>query len=413
MPELDELRAAVDAAAARAEVPDFTTLRARARTRRRRRHGAVAVGAVAAAALALAGGLNLRSPQAGPVPGPATHQHQHGQPVKKPATRRQLDALGAQQVITTGRLFSYASGGSGELVTVWQVCVHDWSYCRYAWRLADPNGQRAIGVTWSGGGSDGPVVTAAGGSYLLTAWNKRGFLLSPNGAATALHPGAREPLAGRGGSVAVVRSGKVGLDAVDTRTGATWPLPLPPGADAVIEGGVAANGTLWALPAFAGPGRVEVDWLAGDRWHAHQLTGAAGSRLAVPGGLVQWGTTSSPTRVAVLSTFDGAMSSPVGVLALSSDSGTSWRQLTRTDVPFGTVDSMAADAAGALYVADVHGRVWRSVDGRWDRFTRVPGLRRANGLQPAGEGVLAEVGGGTQARLVMISGGEVHPVAAR
>lgn len=417
MPNLDELRAAIDAAAAQAEVPDFTMLRARARTRRRVRRGAVATGVMVVVALTVGGGLSLRTPQAGPAPAPATHPHQHhhqGAVKAKPKTRQQLVALSAQQLIATGRLYSYGSGGSGELVTVWQVCVHDSLYCRYAWRLADQHGQRAIGTAWTGDGSDGPAVTAAGGAYLLTGWDRRGFILSPTGVVTALHPGAREPLLGLEGFVAVFQSGKAGIQAVDTRTGATWRLPLPRGADAIEAATVGADGTVWALPAFAGPGKVGVDWLVGGRWHAHQIPDTANSRLAVPGLLVQWGMRTSPSRVAALSTYDGATSLPVGVLAISTDSGRSWRQLSPNEVPFAAVDSMAADGAGTLYVADPQGRVWRSLNDRWDTFARVAGLRRAYGLQAAGEGVLAEIGGNTQPRLAMITGpGRVQHVAAR
>lgn len=417
MPDLDDLRTAVDATAARAEVPDFTSLRVRARARRRRRHGAMAVGLAGAVALALAGGLSLRTPQAGPQVGPATHadQHRPGPGAQHdPATRRQLQALSVRQVVASGRLYSYGSGGSGELMTVWQACVRDSSSCRYAWRLVARNGQRAVGEAWSGDASDGPAVTADGGAYLLTTWDRRGLLIAPTGAVTALHRGARESLPGLAGSVAVIRSGKAGVAAVDTRTGTTWPLPLPPGADAVSQATVAADGTLWTLPAFAGPGRVEVDWLDGGRWHTHHVTDPGRSRLAVPGLLVQWGLRATPSRIAVLSSYDGATSLPVGALAVTTDSGRSWRELGRRDLPFATVDSMAADGGGTLYVADPDGRVWRSLDGHWDRFTRVPGLRRAFGLQAAGEGVLAESAGGGQPHLVMITGsGTVRRLAAR
>lgn len=316
--------------------------------------------------------------------------------------------MSPQQVVAAGNLYSYGSAGSGALVTVWQVCVHGSTYCRYAWRLADPDGWIAIGDAWTGDGATGPQVVPAANGYLLTAWNRHPLVLALDGTVSPSHPGPPQWVEDR---IGVVRQGEAGLAAVDPQTGTRWSLPLPPGSDAVAEASVAADGTVWALPAFAGPGKVEVSRLRGGRWQSHEIRGPRPS-LAVPGLLAVAGAGTTPTHVAVLSTYDGATSMPVGVLAVSDDAGRSWRRLTEAQLPFDTVDSMAV-AGDTLFVADPAGRVWRTDGAAWDRFTALPGVR-AVGLAPGGDRVLAEVAGGNRPRLVWIdAAGDVEPAPAR
>jgi hypothetical protein len=147
-------------------------------------------------------------------------------------------------------------------------------------------------------------------------------------------------------------------------------------------------------------------------WQSHEIRGPS-SHLAVPGLVAVAGTRTAPTHVAVLSTYDGATSLPVGVLAVSDDGGRSWRSLTRAQLPFDAVDSMAADGMGTLFVADPSGRVWRTDGGTWDRFTRVRGIRALD-LSCGGERVLAEVAGAQDPQLAWIDApGSVERLPAR
>ena len=282
------------------------------------------------------------------------------------------------------------------MLTVWRACLPDGTRCRFAWHLAGTSG-----LTGSGG--RGPDVVAADGGFVLTAGTASGLLVRADGTATRLEPeDSRAPAAGD----VVVRSDR-GPRLVDPRTARSRELAPPAGTEGLAGATAAPDGTVWALPAWSGPGRVEVARLRGGTWRSHPVDDSSSTSevpafLAVAGG-----------RVAALSSYDGATVAPVGVLAVSTDDGTTWRHLTRGDVPFDAVDSMAATDDGVLFVAEPGGTLWRSTDGTWTSFGRVTGAGRVGGLVPAGADVLGRVAS-AQERLVLVGGdGTARPVPAR
>ncbi len=414
MAELSDLREALRDVTEHAERPAFESLVRRARDRRRRRH----VSIVAAAALVLTGTAAVLVPDgrtsSAPSPvdrtGPATPSVTSS-PHPSPTTALgRLRAMSTGALVARGRLVSAGSIGGGTVMTVWSVCVDDSLHCRYAWRLADRSGAVTEGPAGAGDGSSGPVVHAGGGAFVLKAWDRPGFAVDAEGTVTPLVRGRVDPV--NEGAV-VVRSGARHMELVDPRTAETQPLPDVPGSDALDDAEVAADGTVWAMPAFAGPGKVEVAWLRGGVWHSHPIHDPAGSRTAVPGALAVAGTRMTPTRVAALSSYDGATVAPVGVLAVSVDGGATWAHLTRKDVPFGTVDSMAATAGGTLFVTEADGTLWRSSSATWTGFVRVPGVGPVGLLEPAGEQVLAEAATRDPRLVLVADDGSTEPVRAR
>jgi hypothetical protein len=400
VPDLDDLQRAVRETAERATPPAFETLVGRARARRRRR----AASGVAAVAVVLAGGgVAALLPHDADTSVPPVVQRPSASPVPSPAPT-------VQQVVAAGRLYSYGSGGSGAVMTVWQACAHGSLHCRYAWRLTDRSGTVAQGPAGTGDGSSGPEVRAGGGGYVLKRWDRPGFAVRDDGTVLPLAPGHVDPV---DASAVAVRAGGRRMELVDPRTGATQLVPDVPGSDALADAVVAPDGTVWAMPAFAGPGKVEVAWLRDGQWRTHPVDDPQGSRAAVPGILAVTGTRTAPAHVAALASYDGATSLPVGVLAVSADGGTSWTHLTRKDVPFGAVDSMAATAGGTLFVADPAGALWRSADGAWTSFTRVTGVGPVYGLEPAGEQVLARTATKEPGVVLLGDGGGAEQVAVR
>jgi hypothetical protein len=416
MADLSDLRTAVRDAVDEAQAPAFESLVRRARVRRRRRQISLAAAAVAvlagAAALVAPGGRPATPPSPAEQTGTATPSVT---PSPRPAPTTalgRLQAMSVDDLVARGHLYSEGSAG-GQLLAVWSVCVNDSQYCRYAWRLVDRHGEVAEGAAGDGVDNPGPDVYAGAGAFVLKAWDRPGLAVEPDGTTKPLVSGRVNPLAH---DAVAVRTGGRRMELADPVTGETQPLPDVPGSDALADAAVAADGTLWALPAFAGPGKVEVSWLRDGLWRSHVIVEPSRTRMAVPGALAVTGTWTGPTRVAALSSYDGATVLPVGVLAVSVDGGATWTHLTQKDVPFHAVDSMAATAGGTLFVADPDGALWRSTNASWTGFARVTGVGRVGGLEPAGEQVLARTSARRPADIGLVlvgADGSLAPVRAR
>ncbi|HEU4566928.1 MAG TPA: hypothetical protein VFR99_02775 [Marmoricola sp.] len=378
----------------RTREPDFDALVGRAHDRRRRR--VLALVAAAAAVLVVAGlsaVLLQRGPSAAPLP---TDRRSH-----QPADRES-----AVWIVAHGRLVSYAAGLGGwtsnggppdapdRVLAVWQHCRADDTGCRSAWRLTDWHGQQiATGrARSSADGGSGVNAVAWGDVFVLRSWNRPGIVVSPDGTSAPLRdvdsgtvrPGDLLLRAGRGFAVA------------DPRTATAWPLQAP-GAVGVATATIAADGTPWVMPAPGrdrASGKVTVRWSRQGTWHEHLLS--RGTRdtggPAMPGLL-----TTAGHHVVAMSSFDGATVLPVGTFAVSADDGRHWTDLTREQLPFDFVDSMAATSGGTLYVVgdpDGRGRwrLFRSTDASWTHFEQVPGARDVDQLTPGGPVVLGRTG---------------------
>ncbi len=95
--------------------------------------------------------------------------------------------------------------------------------------------------------------------------------------------------------------------------------------------------------------------------------------------------------MAALTSYDGVTAVRAGTLAVSTDAGASWTTLSGADLPFGTVDSMAATSGGRLYVAEPDGTLWRSRNPGWTAFTRVTAASGV-GVVAADDSVLVQDG---------------------
>ena len=382
--------------------PDFELLVGRAQARRRRRRvlSVVASAAVVLLVVVLASALLQRGPSSSPLP---SGRPQHS-PSRSAGRHHDVD-----WVIAHGHLVSYAAGSGGwfsydatppghpdRVLTVWQHCrpVAE-AACLSARRLTDRSGREVAAGPFGGRGDWGsaPNVSAWGDVFVVAGPDVSGIVVDPTGASRSLRETGPEPI--RSGDL-VVRRGKVGLAVVDPRAGTTWPLLSPAGHEGWFDGTVSPDGTAWLLPAPA-PGQgehtVEVRWLRAGTWHGHELwkgTPSTGG-TTVPGLLAVSG-----THVVAMSSFDGATVLPVGTFAVSTDSGDHWSDLTKAQLPFDAVDTIAATSGGTLYVQgyahDRYAGLFRSTDASWTHFVLVPGSGRVGGLAPGGPVVLAVTG---------------------
>lgn len=393
MADLTDLARDLREQAQRAVPPAFDTLVDEARARRRHR---VRAGAAAVVLVAVSGGaavVTRTGPDAAPPP-TARPTATSPSPAPSDAAGR-LHAMSAAQIVRQGSLQSWAAG-DGRVLTVWRACVPDGTYCRFAWHLGGTNGL-------TGSGDRGPDVVAAEGGFVLTTGTAAGLLVRDDGTTARIAPeGSLAPAAGD-----VVVGSDRGPRLVDPRAARSGRLAPPAGADGLSGATTTPDGTVWALPAWSGPGRVEVARLRDGTWRSHPVDDPS-STTEVPAFLAVAG-----DRVAALSSYDGATVAPVGVLAVSTDDGSTWTHLARGDVPFAAVDSMAATDDGVLLVAEPGGTVWRSTDATWRSFARVTGAGRVGGLVPAGADVLGRAAGATD-RLVLVGGdGTARPVPSR
>jgi hypothetical protein len=293
----------------------------------------------------------------------------------------------ADTVVRTGDLVSYAAAGR-RVMTAWRLCTGpDRSSCASAWQLQSPAG--TVRGLVSG---DGPSVVRAGDSFVVKPWNNRGVVVDGTGRVRPLVPG-------KAGSVSApdaLAFGRNGLLAIDAGAATSSPLPLADGVDQWIQG-VVGDATVWALSLR--DGRPTVSWrtTGGGSWQ-HHVTPVEETHGALPGYLAVSG-----DHVATVTGYDGATILPVADVAVTADGGRTWPDLHKDDLPFDTVDAMAATTGGTLYVVTAGGRhLFRSTDGSWTRFTEVPNPHRIDALQPAGRRVLGQGGSSTAPELVAL-----------
>ena len=406
MPDLDDLQRAVREVADRATPPPFDTLVGRARARRRHRRLATA----AAAVVVLAGSVAALLPRDDTAGVPPVVQRPSDFPTPSfhtdpPSPRERLAAWTPDQLVERGELASYGRNGTRTLTT-WRACIDDQGTCRFGWRLLAADRVLATGA--GPHSTDWPEVYPAGDGFVLHTRTGHGLMVHADGTTTAVQVGD-PPRAVRAGDVVVATD--TGTRVLDPATAESWTLAPPDGAYAVGRATALPDGTVWTLPGFAGPGRVDVAWLRDGTWHSHHVDDPT-SDVEVPAMLAAGG-----GNVAALTSYDGAPVVPAGMLAISSDGGHSWQELGKPALPFHVVDSMAATADGTLFVAEPDGTLWRSSDGSWTRFAKVPDAGLVGGLEPAGTHVLARrpsSGPDLSDRLVLIADdGSTSPVAVR
>ena len=406
MPDLHDLQRAVREAADRTTPPAFDTLVVRARVRRRRR----ALAAVAAVTVVLAGGAAVVLPRDDTSGVPPVVQRPSDFPTPSfhtdpPSPRERLAAWTPEQLVERGELAGYGRTGSRTLTT-WRACIDDAGTCRFAWRLLA--GNRVLATGAGPHSTDWPEVYPAGDGFVLHTKTGHGVVVRADGTTAAVQVGdPSQPV--RAGDVVVATES--GTRVVDPATAEAWTLVPPGGADAVGTATALPDGTVWTLPGFAGPGRVDVAWLRDGTWHSHRVDDPT-SDVEVPAMLAAGG-----GLVAALSSYDGATVDPFGMLAVSPDGGRTWQELGKPAVPFQVVDSMAATAGGVLFVAEPDGTLWRSTDRSWTAFAKVPGAGPVGGLVPAGADVMARrltSGPDLSDRLLLIADdGSTSPVAVR
>jgi hypothetical protein len=357
--------------------PAFDTLVRRAHDRRR--HQLVAGAGVAALLVLgiLAGtslvGHDTSTPPVAPSPKPS------------PATPSPDNDAKAAAVIRDGDLDSYATGTDGSVLTTWQVCGNDGN-CEHAWQL------RAEGHAWKSlVAADLPAAYRAGGVFVVSSYERLGFVLGRDGHTTPLR---RAPRLDPKPQDALVTWSK-GLLLVDPACGCAAPMPHPSGDRLLASDGrstrIGADGTLFLVgsrPPRGDPSGTSVAWLRNGRWTTAVLS-ASRAEGPVPGFLAVAG-----DHVAAISTYDGATIAPLGTLGISTDAGRTWTRLHKGDVPFDDVDSIAATSTGTLFVLTADGQhLYRSAGSDWTRFERVAISGPLAYLQDAGTDVTALAGG--------------------
>jgi len=375
--------------------PAFDEIVVRARLQRRRRvvAASVATGAVlAVVALGATLGFGDRTATPPVVDHPTPAPSGSAAPTPSPDP-----APDADTIVRTGHLVSYAPGAAGVL-TVWQTCSEgEPSVCHAAWQLQtshDTHRELAPG--------EAPSAHAAGNGFVLTAWNRRGSVIA-NDRVTALVDGTAGPVTSADALVPTRR----GLVVVDPRTARSWPLTREAGVDRWDIGMIAEDGTTWASAVVGGD--VWLGWNRGGSWRHHVMP--ADQSPSLPGYIAVAG-----THVASVSGFDGATILPVADLAVTSDGGSTWRDLHQRDLPFRYVDAMAATTGGTLYVLteDGHGGrgLFRSTDTSWTRFAEMPNPDHLEALVPSGDHVLAQGGSSDAPALFALDdAGHSTPVA--
>ncbi|MGZ4438128.1 MAG: hypothetical protein ACXVW6_10830, partial [Nocardioidaceae bacterium] len=277
MADLHDLQRAVRETAEHAAPPAFADLVARARTRRRHR----VLGSGAAAVLLLAGAAAVLLPHDNTAGLPPVVQRPT--PTATPTTDAQrLRAMTPDQVVDRGHLAAYSASGPRTL-GVWRLCVGGRvPACRFAWRLLDDGAPVRSG---SLPGDQWPHVVPVAAGFVLAGGPQPPLVIRDDGATPAGTVDGEEMMAGD-----VVLPWNHGFAMVDPTTPDWLALAPPPGADGVVAAVAGGLGdSLWALPAFAGPGRVEVERRDGHRWTLDHAVADATTGQEVPAMLAATG----------------------------------------------------------------------------------------------------------------------------
>lgn len=382
--------------ASRATVtPPFEVIVERARQRRRR--NLLGVAAVTAAVLAaVATGTALNGGHERTAPQPA----KRSQGPSSTATPVEVDAA---RIILGGGLVSYAAGPDGSLLTVWRKCTDesDDASCHAAWQL------HTAGDTFQGLVRGAvPRVYNAGDSYVVQSSTARtqGIVIDHVGQIRPLST-AEDGVVAAGDALVSTRSG---LAVVDPSTALVWPLPPIDGSERWANGMVSSSGVVWAMPDL-GLNRVWVSWKTStaSAWQHHVVSQASAD------GSTTGDITVAGDHVAAFSSYDGVDVPSIGTLSVSADAGTTWTDLPRDELPFDSIDAMAATATGTLYVVmGGGGALFRSVDASWTHFTRIPNPQHIDRLESAGDEVLGVGGTFEQPRLFALDdAGQSTPVS--
>jgi hypothetical protein len=304
-------------------------------------------------------------------------------------------AVSPDAIISSGDFVSYAIGRDGTVLTTWRTCDDDTGRCRSAWQLRTADGVRR--------GLAAPMATGvrAGDVFVLSDFERYARVLRPDG---TLRPITRvAQLVPRPGDTFF---NKVhGLQLVDADRAQMARLPDAPGTVRVDVATIAADGTvvgIAAQPPIENPPGTWVMMLHGATWSRVPLSDRRADG-PLPGFVV-----TSGDHLAAMSTYDGATVAPVGTFGVSSDSGRSWTRLHKGDVPFATVDSVAATSTGTLYVATPEGALYRSAGQDWTTFVRVDVAGRVGQIQPAGREVAGLTGDYPDLHLLLFDGSGRH-----
>lgn len=284
----------------------------------------------------------------------------------------------AAQVFRRGHLKSYASRDGVETLTVWELCA---TRCRLTWVLSGAASEAVVGDAGVGAI---PTIDASRNGYVVKAFGRPGFVVRPDGTSLPLQESPTPQNINAGTVILGLDPGRTQLTAVNPADGTTWELPAHPENTSIYETVVSGGGTVWAIPNKQGGADLRLLRLRAGRWRSIPMSGL------YPADTTQQGivtTSRAPTRIAIAATYGNAVTPPVVVL-VSIDAGQNWHRFIGRGLPFAPGDSMAV-AGDTLYLSEAGGQVWRTVDPRWDRLERVPGLHGVIGVQPAGDRVIA------------------------
>jgi len=356
--------------------PAFEELARRASGRRRRRTTialttlALVVAAIAVGSTVLFGGHDRAVP-------PIDH------PSPTPAKTDR-----AAEIVRTGTLAGYAAAGPHASFAVWSRCPRAMADgCQIAWRI-DNRGRVSEGMVPT---DTVPQLAPAPNGDVVLVWGiGEGLVVHPDGRTV---PTPVDALRGDPGtdSVIVQETARHSTLLVDPTTAASRRLSMPSlgNADGWVQAVRTIDGDVFALAHGSGPSAVAVSMLRAGTTSRHPLRPGT-----LPGYLA-----ASGHRVAAFSSFDGATILPVGDLAVTTDDGASWTDLQRNDLPFTDIAAMAATTAGTLFVSTNDGKLFRTTNSAWTRFTTVPASGKVVGLEPAGSSVVGRVDADSTPRL--------------
>jgi hypothetical protein len=245
------------------------------------------------------------------------------------------------------------------------------------------------------------TAVRAGDLFVLSDFERYARVVHPDGSLTPITTVAR--LVPRPGDTFFAKVH--GLRLVDADRGRMTRLPDAPGTDGVDVATVAADGSvvgMAARPPLENPTGTWVVMLHGTTWSRVSLSERPEDG-PLPGYVV-----TSGGHIAAMSTYDGATVAPVGTLGISADRGRTWTRLHRHDVPFTTVDSIAATSTGVLYVATPEGALYRSAGHDWTTFVRVHLPGRIGQIQSAGHEVAGLTGDYPDLHLLLLDDSGHH-----